>query len=94
MKKFFKKEEKGFECQTNQDGSETCKRIVKGPDGKMDYDGQELTIIADPSDGCKPVKVGNMRILDDEVGEFDKIAKRVSSGCKRQISSGKGLTQG
>lgn len=93
FKEFFKGESKGFECTTQPDGSELCKRVVRSKDGKMDFDGQEMTIFADPDDNCKPVKVGNMRVMDDEWDEFDKIGKRVTSGCKRQINR-KGITKG
>lgn len=88
------KQDKGFECNTNPDGSETCKRIVRGKDGKPDYTGEEMTIDADPSDGCKPYKVGNMRVMDDEMSDFDKVAKRVAAGCKRKVAVKPGLSAG
>lgn len=91
LKNLFKgSSEKGMECNNNPDGSVTCKRIVRAKDGKLDFDGQEVTIGANPDDGCKPVLIGSSRMMDDEVGEFDKIAKKVTGGCHRQ----KGITQG
>jgi len=84
----FRKEKKGFDCIENEDGSATCKRIMKDKQGNIVYDGQEITIIADPSQNCQPRFIGNLTVMDEELGNFEEMGKKVSAGCKRNIRSG------
>ena len=78
------KEKKGMQCYPNEDGTETCKRMLKTKEGQLVWDGQEVTIGADPGSGCDPYFDGNFIVMDDEASVFDEAAKRVQAGCKRK----------
>ena len=74
---------KGWDCHANPDGTTTCRRFEAGKNQKL-ATGTEITIGADPKNGCEPVLTGDVNsILDDESEDVDKIAKRVSAQCRR-----------
>lgn len=84
---FKGKDQKGMQCHENPDGSQTCKRVFKDPkSGEIMTDGQEVTVIADPSNNCKPRIIGDSTVLDGDWSQFDEIASRVSSGCEKNRS--------
>lgn len=79
----FSKEKKGMNCVQESDGSIVCRRIQRNQkSGDLLTDGQTVVISADPSNNCEP-RFENLTVLDDEFPEFEKIAKRVSAGCRR-----------
>lgn len=90
---FGKSEEKGFDCKPNPDGSRTCKRYVKDKNGEMTYDGQEITVVADPENNCEASFDGDTRVLDSEWGKMNEVAKKVSAGCKSRAKK-MGYSQG
>ena len=90
--KWFDKEEKGDDCQiSNNDGILTavCKRTIKQKDGTTVSDGQQITLVADPSNDCNISYTGDVRVMDnDGFGHFDGVAKRLQKGCKRASKKG------
>ena len=87
----FGKEKKGFKCRENPDGTATCERITRDKDGQIVTDGQEITIAPDP-DTCEPRLIGDLTVMDNEMGNFDEMAKKVSAGCKRAKKVKKGYS--
>ena len=86
---FLNKERKGMHCSENEDNSVTCKRVRQTKDGQMVTDGQEITFSADPDNGCQTRITGDSTFLDEELGDFEKVGKKVAAGChKRQIKKG------
>ncbi len=82
------REKKGISCIPNEDGSETCKRVIRAKDGQLVTDGQEWTIEADPSKDCEARIGGDLTVFDDDWKAVEDSMKRVKAGCKRNNSKG------
>jgi hypothetical protein len=85
FKQFFGGKQKGVQCSKNPDGSDTCVRYELDNNGNKIATGSELTLSVDPST-CQAVMGGDVNSLnDDEVDDFDRMAKAKERACKRGI---------
>ena len=72
---------KGWDCRANADGTVACRRFEAHKDGKV-ATGTDVTVGADPKNGCEPYFTGDSNsILDDDEKDLEKVAKRVKSAC-------------
>jgi len=78
------KEKKGMKCREDPTtGLKSCERVVRdSKTGELMGDGQSFKVRADPSTGCKP-SLEDPTIMDDDWDQVDKMAKKISEGCKR-----------
>lgn len=73
------RKQKGFECEENPDGSQTCRRFVIHKGRKM-ATGSDFELIPDPNT-CK-VRFNGSEVDDDKDSINEKIAE-VENKCKR-----------
>lgn len=86
MNKMFGSGKKGVQCVKNPDGSDTCMRFEVDGNGNKIATGSEINISVDPST-CKAVIGGDVNsLLDDEVEDFDNMARAKEKACKRGLS--------
>lgn len=69
----------GFECEENEDGSQTCRRFVNKR-GKRLATGTELELIPDPST-CK-VRISGT-VNDEDREAVEQRAKDIETKCKK-----------
>ena len=81
-----KKIESGWDCdEIHEDGSRTCRRIIK--DKKTNQKlvtGTDITIGVDP-ETCQPIFSGDSQsIMDEDDEAITDIATKMTSQCKRE----------
>ena len=74
---------KGEQCVQNQDGSITCRRIKQSGEETL-ADGTEITFGIDAST-CKPIFVGDQRVMDSDQEWAKEKVKREVESCKRGL---------
>ncbi len=81
---FLDRKKRGMDCQPNEDKSFTC-RPYEIKDGEKLATGSEVTISADPNNGCKPAFTGRMDMLDEDEDAINHVAGKVVSSCKKGL---------
>lgn len=77
-----KKVRQGWDCETQEDGSQSCKRIEQNAQGKKVATGTEVNVAVDP-ETCQPVLTGNRNeIMDEDAGAIKEISERVTKKCR------------
>ncbi|MEM3075068.1 MAG: hypothetical protein QW727_03965 [Candidatus Pacearchaeota archaeon] len=80
---FIGKGKDGMDCEKQEDGTFHCRKFKAGKGGKF-ATGSEATIAVDQST-CKALFVGRYSVLEEDEKDFEKIAKKIESGCKGGI---------
>lgn len=76
---------KGWQCNKNPDGSDTCIRF-KAEDGGRVGNGTQVTIGIDEKT-CSPILTGDVNsIMDDDLEDIKKLSEQKALACKRGIA--------
>ena len=75
----------GIDCEQNEDGTFTCRKF-KATKGSKIASGSEVVIGIDHN-SCRASFTGRFSVLEEDEKDFDRIAKKLESGCRKGIQS-------